>query len=251
VVQDDLGVGVAHHAGGGDVVVLLHGEDLRAHDTRVFGDGDEADGDDGLFKAAAKGGHEGDGEQDRGDCQHHVHDAHDHGVHHAALVAGDGAQGHADYQRDRHGQQTARERDLRTHEHAGKEVAAVHVGAEPVLRRGRQHGVGQDLLVGVVGQDRGNKGGDDRLHHQEDDEDETDHRELVRLERGPHAAPQGLGLLDVRVAGVARLQRLGTRTGEVLLEGTDGALLTVLVGGDVGCHLGIHLCHLHHPSSFA
>ena len=47
MAEDDGGVGVAHDARRGHVVVLLDGEYLRAHDARVLGNGHQADGHDG------------------------------------------------------------------------------------------------------------------------------------------------------------------------------------------------------------
>ena len=120
VAEDDQRIGVADHAGGGDVVGLLDGEDLAAHDAGVLGDGHETDGDDRLVDATAERRHERDRQENRGDGEHHVHEAHDDRVDHAALVAGDRAQRHADRERDRHGEQTDGKRDLAADENAAQ-----------------------------------------------------------------------------------------------------------------------------------
>ena len=227
MLEHDLEVGIADDARGGHVIVLLDGEDLGAHDARVFGDGHQSDGHDRLFDAGPERRHDGDGQKDGGDGQHHVHDAHDDGVPLAALVAGDGAQDDAHGERDGHGGQAHGQRDLRAHEHAAEDVAALDVGAEPVLRRGPQQRFAEVLRVRVVGQDAGRQLRDDGDGGQDQDEDAADERRLVGHDAREHVFPDALVLLLDRLA-VQQRGIAGRLRGEQLV-----------------------LRHADHPSSFA
>ena len=228
MAEHDGEVRVAHDARGGDVVVLLDGEDLGAHDTRVFGNGDEADGHNRLLDALAERSHDGDGEQDRRDGEHHVHDAHDDRVPFPALVAGDRAQNDAERQRDGHGRQADDEGNLGADEHAAEDVAALKVGAEPVLGRRALRGMREVLLVGIVGQHAGNElrhNGDD---HENEDENGRHERRLVGDDAVDDVLPDALALFNHRRCCGVRIEFAGA-------FGRENRFLA----------------HLDHPSSFA
>ena len=192
VADDDLGVGVADDARGGDVVALLDGQDLAADDAGILRDGDQSDGHDGLVDALAERRHEGDGEQDRGHSEHDVHAAHDEGVDGAALVAGDGAERHADGERDGDGQQADGQRDLGAHEDAAEHVAALLVAAEDVRGAGLGERLREVLRVGVVGQDGREQRRDDGDDGEQRDERQAHHGGLVVGQRVPDVLPEGL-----------------------------------------------------------
>ncbi len=67
----------------------------------------------------------------------------------------------ANGERDSHSGQAHGQRDLRAHEHAAEDVAALDVGAEPVLQPMGLQRFAEVLRVRVVGQDAGRQLRDD------------------------------------------------------------------------------------------
>ncbi len=102
--------------------------DARVADPAVDGEGEDEDAD-------ARGGDDGDDgevEQDAGEGEQHVDDAHDHLVDGAAEVAGDGADGDADDQAERDDGERDPGGEARAPQELREQVAAVLVGAEQV-----------------------------------------------------------------------------------------------------------------------
>ena len=160
----------------------------------------DADGQNDVEYAGAQNGHQQDGQQDEGEGEHAVHDAHDDRVHHAAGVAGDEPQQDADDAAQHSGADGHHDAHPGAVEEPAEEVAPQVVGAQDMpLGEGRQVGLQDVDLIGVVGgEHRGQHAHED---HQTDD-DQTHHGRLVAAEFVPGIVGRplladhgGLGLL--------------------------------------------------------
>ena len=109
------------------------------------GPGGQGDGQHRMVEPRAHGRHEGQRQDQAGERQHHIGQAHQHGVDPAAEVARHHA--HRQAQRAHHhgDQHHDEQRDAGAVQQAAEHVAAELVGAEPVAGAGRQQGPGQVL----------------------------------------------------------------------------------------------------------
>ena len=117
-----------------------------------------------LVRPGAEDRHDREGEDQRGDGEHQIGQAADEVVPPAAPIAGGEAEGGADDAVDDLGNEADGDGDAGAVQHAGVDVAALLVGAEPEFRVGRHFGVHQ---IGVhhrvgVGEDGGQYREDDR-----------------------------------------------------------------------------------------
>lgn len=109
---------------------------------------------------------DGDGHQHEEDARHgesDVHQAHEHGVGQSPEVAGDGADGGADGDRDQRGKHADAERDAGAEDDTAPDVAGIRVGAEG-MGPGRRPVLEQDdvqLLRGPVRGDERRGDGED------------------------------------------------------------------------------------------
>ena len=118
--------------GGLDIGLLADREDDAAHEAGDAGDFGDGDGDDDGDEAGAGEGDHGDGEEDAGDGHHAVHDAHGDGVDGAQIARGEADEEAREDAQHGHAQADGKG-DARAVDGAGVEVAAIHVGAEPVV----------------------------------------------------------------------------------------------------------------------
>ena len=228
MAEHDCEVRVANHTGSCHVIVLLDCENLGANDASIFGNSDQADSHNRLLDTLAKRSHDSDGEKNRRDSEHHVHDAHDDGIPLAALVARDRAKQNANGKRYSHSGKAHDEGNLGADEHAAEDVAALKVGAEPVLGRRALRGMREVLLVGIVGQHAGNELRHNGYDHENEDEDGRHERRLVGDDAVDDVLPDALALFNHRRCCGVRIEFAGA-------FGRENRFLA----------------HLDHPSSFA
>ena len=126
----------ADGTGGLDVLLVLDGQHRGAHDPREGRNIGNTDGQHHVGDTGAHGRHQGDGQQNAGDRQKDVHDAHDDVIYPTAAIAGDSAQQAAHHGGDGDGDKGHRQGDPGTVDDAGQNVPAHLVSAQPVLGRG-------------------------------------------------------------------------------------------------------------------
>jgi hypothetical protein len=149
-----------------------------------------------------------DGEKDVGHPHHH-------GVGGSAEEPGDGAERHADQQRQHGGEDADLERHPGAVDDPREDVPPDRVGTEDVVPRRRLavH-AGVELGVGVGGDPRG----EDRHEHQQDDEGHPEHGQLVAPEALQDIGAQRRALDDIgepvaRRGVQSRRQRASVRLG--------------------------------------
>ena len=180
-----------HDLGGGHVVLAELGEDIGPHHAGQLGGVDDGGGDDddGDHRQALDHGQDQDGGQrDAREGHEHVQHAHDELADPLAAGRGDRPQDAGQRQGDPGGAQPHHERDAGAVDGAREDVAAGLVGAERVLGRGRDGGVGDDGVpdpldvdgaldlgqAGVAGVVGGHDGGEDRHGGDEGQDDDGD-----------------------------------------------------------------------------
>ena len=124
-----------------------------------------------LPKAGPEHHHEQQHEEDVGEGEEDVGDAHDHRVDGPPVVARQRTERQPEGERDADGDHADQQRDARGHERAREHVATDVVGAEGMSQRGRRLGDAVVDRVGVVGRqiaavDAGDAGED--LGHADD-----------------------------------------------------------------------------------
>ncbi len=97
--------GVADHAGGIDVLVLLHVDDLGPHDAGVLHPEHDGQRQDDVAERRAEHGGDGEGEDQLRDREEHVHDAHQNLVDAPASKTRQAADGDPDGDGDAHDDQ--------------------------------------------------------------------------------------------------------------------------------------------------
>ncbi len=114
VEQNDAGGRQAQDASGLHPFDVAQGDDLSPHHTGHFHPHGQADGEENLFEAFAKSQGQGQHQQQCRDAPHDLQQPTDDGIEGAAEVAGEGAQGNADEQRQQHGHQSDRQGESRS-----------------------------------------------------------------------------------------------------------------------------------------
>src|SRR5512143_2120687 len=143
-----------------DVREVLERERVPADEPREGRDAEDGDGDDHVRHAATEDRDDADREQDPGEREQHVADAHDDPVGPALVEAGDQSEHGADERPVGDRDEAGGERDPRTHQDPAEDVAAERIDAEEVLpRRRRVEPVVVEIRLGVV---RHHPRGDDR-----------------------------------------------------------------------------------------
>ena len=120
-----------------DVHALADAQHLGAHDPGAGGDVGQPDGEADVERAEAEDGDQRQRQQQAGDGQQHVDDAHQRVVEPAADEAGDEADGRPDDDTDGDGEQRGAQRQPGAVHGAREQVAAELVGAEQVRPRRR------------------------------------------------------------------------------------------------------------------
>src|SRR5699024_267181 len=132
VAPQDAEQGAAGAVGGFDVLAAPHLEHPGAGEPREGGDRGDAHGDRGVGGAEAQQDHHGQRQQQAGDGQQHVHQAHQRLLDQPADGPGEHAEGGAGDEPHRHGDQGGGERVGGAVDHPGIDVASGRVRAEPV-----------------------------------------------------------------------------------------------------------------------
>ncbi len=149
--------GGASQTGSGHVVAVQFAHDRGASQAHVGRQRDDGDGDHGVDQARAKNRDDGNGQQQRRQGQHDVHQTHDGGP--KDFREETGQQTHEDprSQRHHHRRQTDQQRQTRALDQTRQQIAAQLVGAQQKLplaafepdRRGQQEVA--ELLAWVMG----------------------------------------------------------------------------------------------------
>ena len=144
---------------------LAQADGLSAGDPGVPRPPSEGDSEDGVCQVWLEHRGDGDGQEERGERQKDVGDAHDDLVEPPTDVAGKCPQGRADEQRNQHNTKGRKQRRATSVEHAGQNVTAELVRAEGVAQTwGREllEDVGfARTLVGVGCEPGGSDGSED------------------------------------------------------------------------------------------
>src|SRR5215213_7229824 len=133
VADDDLGVRLTHSPRGLDILLLLDGEDRAAHDAGERGDVDDGHSDDDVLDSWTEYGHDANRQQEPGKREKDVDESHDDLIDHAAKVARDQAQAHADNQGDQYGDDPDRECHPRTDQNPAQHISPELVRTEQML----------------------------------------------------------------------------------------------------------------------
>ena len=108
----------------------------RAHQAGILRPLHQDDGDDHLVDASPDGGEQHEGDQDRRETEHEVHDAHDRRIDGPAELGRDEAGENPDGERARGGRQADQQAGAETVQDRAEHVAALRVGSEPVSDAG-------------------------------------------------------------------------------------------------------------------
>ena len=154
VAADDVPLARAHGRGGLGVLEISDQQRVAADDAGVAPPAGEADDDDEKVVDCAEDRDERDEQEDVGDREEGVDDAHHDRVHDARRRSPRPCRRGADDDRDEAGEEAERQRVLAAEQDAAQFVEARAVGAEPVVRRGRRRSQTVpkvERLVGLVG----------------------------------------------------------------------------------------------------
>src|SRR5215207_1933192 len=184
--EDNLDIPCSKGALRLDVVALAHRDHCRAHHPRHLGDEHDADGEHGVSQARPKHGDDHDGEQDAGEGEEHVHQAHQQRVGPASEVAGYHADDSPHRCRDSHGGEPGSQRDPCAVDHAREDVPAKLVLPEGMRSTGRGELLGELLLQRVVGRYEGREDGHE---HEDADDYRSEDRQAVGEERPEEILP--------------------------------------------------------------
>ena len=144
------------------VLARRDAQDLAAHQTGEGRRIDDAERDDDAREPRAEHRPEGQGEHERREREHRVHEPHHEPVRAAARIPRGEAEESSYGQRDRHRREAGHQRDARAPDHPRQHVAPDIVGAERMMNaRPREHIV-QVLLQRVVRRNDRGEGG----HHE-------------------------------------------------------------------------------------
>src|SRR5581483_11189831 len=192
--------------------------------------------------ALAQQGGDRDGQQQRREREHGVHDAHDDAVGGAAEVAGDEAEREGHDQGQHHDDERGLEGDARAEDHPREQVAADVVGPEPVGRRraGVEH---REVLRRRVG---GDLRGEDRNDRQRDEEHQGGHRRLVAHEARDEPAARRPADDRRRLAGLPahETRTLGLRTPYMMSTTRLTTTNTTAVSRTTPCTMGRSLASM-------
>src|SRR5216683_143462 len=147
----------------------------QAGDARHLGDGDREDD---VAHAGASERHQRDGEQHRWDRHQPVHDAHEDGVGEADET-GEEAEGDADRGTEQGDRDSDDQRDPRAIDDPAIDVAAEHVGAEPIAARRRAQPANRRQRLRIDGAEPGRE---DRHQDEQREEDGAGHRRRMATE---------------------------------------------------------------------
>jgi hypothetical protein len=131
--EDNPHIACTKRPGRPDVDFLRDYEDASAGDARKDGRVDKPDCDHRIPDPRPKHREDRNGKQDCREREEDVHHPHEHGVNHAAEVAGGKADGHAHHQREPHSDETNLERYPGGNKDAAEDIAPKIVRTEPVL----------------------------------------------------------------------------------------------------------------------
>ena len=120
------------------VVALLHGQDLPPDHARVHDPAGRRQTDDDVAQPEADDGVDGEGQEDEGEGELDVGDAHEDRARPAAEETGQQPQESADERGEQHRAEADEERHARAVEHPREQVAPELVGAEEVARGARR-----------------------------------------------------------------------------------------------------------------
>lgn len=177
-------------------LLVFDAHNLGADDARHVGPVVDAQRDENAFQPRPDHDHQQNDVDHRRHAADRVDDAHHHVVGTAAHETGDAAVDHADRQVDQAGHQADGQGDARAVHDAHEHVASEHVGAERMRPRGEL--VGDEKILFVVGVGRKQRP-EDRHQKDADDQEQSEHRQLVAFEALP-------GVLPVRLAGADELR---------------------------------------------
>ena len=137
VANEQAEVRSAERTGGFDELALADCHDLGSHEPGVADPAGDGEGENEVEEAGTEEGYEGDGEQDARERKEGVGDVGvQDDVGDAAVEAGETACDEAEGERDAHDGDRDHQRDARSEEGAGEDVAAELVGAEGVSSSG-------------------------------------------------------------------------------------------------------------------
>ena len=144
-----------------DVGLFANREHRASHQAGVARDRGHADRNHDVGDAGPQGGDDHEGEEDAGEGQHGIDNAHEDGVHRAPVVAGNEAQRGSQHGPDGDADEAEDERHAGTVDHTAEDVPAETVGAEPEVGRGSLAGAGDggQRIVGCA------EGCEDREQH--------------------------------------------------------------------------------------
>ena len=205
-------------ARGLDIGLLLDRDRGRSHQPRDVGHQRHGDGDDQRGDARIQDAGDDDRQQNQGEGEEDIEDAHHDLVHPAPDIAGEQAEKHSDAGGGEGRHHADQERHPPAPEKAREHVAAVHVAAEEEAVGPRQPAASADRLGRVVRADIGRENGDQ--HHDREEDQRADRRLVLGVgvpgepERPRHdvevLAPElGRGPLPHRLA--VKTRRLGHR----------------------------------------
>ena len=181
---------------------MLESERRRAHEPREGWDAEDRHRENDVRHAAAQDRDDADREQDAGEREEHVANAHDDPVPPAFEVAGRQTEDRTRDGADRDRDESRGQRYPRTHQDAAEDVATERVDAEPMLpRRPRVELVVVEITFGVVWNDPGRESRDE---NEQNDKHTRYQRDLLLLELAPEL---GSGRTD-RVAHRYRIAGL-------------------------------------------
>ena len=167
------------------------------------------------------------GQDQRGEGEHGVHEAHDHAVHRPRKKPAMSPRGMAITAATADDLEGRPQRRPATPDQAAQDVPAEVVGAEPVGERGAGVDQVEVLGVGVVGRD---ERGEDRRHDHDEEEDETPDGEALLAEAVPEA-----GSLAAHVGDLRRLvDRRGDSARPTKGSSRSGGRARLIPGGPSG-----------------
>ena len=136
--QDHLHGAVAGEPCRGHKAAAFERQRLTSRHARIFRPADDRQREYCVADAAAQHRRDRQGKDQPRKGQTHVRDAHHDGVHRAAVVAAERADGGSEDRDDADERQRGEDACLRADHNAGEHVAPVAVGAHPVLGRRRE-----------------------------------------------------------------------------------------------------------------
>ena len=173
--------------GRGHVFAVLFGKHRSADEAGEVGLKHQGDGQHGVEQAGAEDRHEDECQQQAGEAQDQIHDAHDDDIDPAAEIAGEEAEDDAAHHRDGDHHRADQQRIAGAIDEAREQVTANRVGAEDVAGvaaglpdRGQEER-GLVLLFGQMGGEERGEDGDQHQQHEDHEADDSAavHREIV------------------------------------------------------------------------